>query len=107
VLEAHGDRRVDAYYWLREKQNPEVIGYLEAENAYTDGVMAGVADLQEMKTIGSTDQVSIVAQFDRSGAKRTTNRYLLRKGSALPEDLVTALGETNTGDPGVLRAFVA
>ena len=47
MLEAHGDRRVDAYYWLREKQNPEVIGYLEAENAYTDGVMAGVADLQE------------------------------------------------------------
>jgi oligopeptidase B len=31
----HGDRRVDDYYWLREKSNPEVIAYLEAENAYT------------------------------------------------------------------------
>src|SRR6202171_1341714 len=47
VLEAHGDRRVDPYYWLREKQNPEVIAYLEAENAYADAVMAPTADLQE------------------------------------------------------------
>src|SRR5258708_616079 len=47
VLEAHGDKRVDSYYWLREKQNPEVIAYLEAENAYTDAVMAPTADRQE------------------------------------------------------------
>ncbi len=47
VLEAHGDRRVDPYYWLRDKQNPEVITYLEAENAYTDAVMAPTAELQE------------------------------------------------------------
>ena len=46
VLEAHGDQRVDPYYWLRDKQNPEVIAYLEAENAYTDGVMDGAAGLQ-------------------------------------------------------------
>src|SRR3981189_302963 len=46
VLEAHGDRRVDPYYWLREKQNPEVLAYLEAENAYTEAVMAPAADLQ-------------------------------------------------------------
>ncbi len=68
---------------------------------------AGVADLAEMKTVGSTDQVSVVAQFDRSGAKRTTNRYWLRKGTTLAEDVVTALGETDTGDPAVLRDFVA
>ena len=47
VLEAHGDRRIDPYYWLREKDNPEVIGYLEAENAYAEAVMAGSAELQE------------------------------------------------------------
>jgi oligopeptidase B len=47
VLEAHGDRRSDPYYWLRERQDPEVIAYLEAENAYADGVMSGAADLQE------------------------------------------------------------
>ena len=81
-----------------------VMVYLAGDNNLDS---AGVADLQEMKTIGSTDQVAIVAQFDRSGATRTTNRYVLRKGSTLAEDLVTSLGETNTGDPAVLRDFVA
>lgn len=31
----HGDVLVDDYYWLRDKQNPEVMAYLEAENAYS------------------------------------------------------------------------
>ena len=34
----HGEAVVDDYYWLREKANPEVISYLEAENAYTAAV---------------------------------------------------------------------
>ncbi|MEP7270218.1 MAG: oligopeptidase B, partial [Acidobacteriota bacterium] len=34
-----GDTLVDDYFWLREKSNPEVISYLEAENAYTDAIM--------------------------------------------------------------------
>ena len=32
-LTIHGDTRIDNYYWLRERENPEVIAYLEAENA--------------------------------------------------------------------------
>jgi oligopeptidase B len=47
VLEAHGERRVDPYYWLRDRDDPEVMAYLEAENAYTDTVMAPTAALQE------------------------------------------------------------
>ena len=31
----HADPRVDNYFWLREKENPAVINYLERENAYT------------------------------------------------------------------------
>ena len=38
-LEMHGDVRVDEYYWLRERENPEVIRYLEQENAYTDSIL--------------------------------------------------------------------
>jgi oligopeptidase B len=34
-----GDKRVDEYAWLRERENPEVIDYLKAENAYTYAVM--------------------------------------------------------------------
>ena len=47
VLRAHGDSRVDPYYWLREKQNPEVIAYLEAENAYAGAVIAAAVELEE------------------------------------------------------------
>src|SRR6266566_5077351 len=47
ILEAHGESRVDPYYWLREKDNPEVIAYLKAENAYADVVMRPAAALEE------------------------------------------------------------
>jgi oligopeptidase B len=39
VTEIHGDRLVDDYAWMRERGNPEVRAYLEAENAYTDAVL--------------------------------------------------------------------
>ena len=35
-LEIHGDLRIDNYYWLNERENQEVIDYLEQENAYYD-----------------------------------------------------------------------
>ncbi len=43
----HGDRFVDEYEWLRDKENPEVIAYLEAENAYTEAQTAHLAPLRE------------------------------------------------------------
>src|SRR5215469_5378139 len=43
----HGDRRVDHYDWLRHKKSSEVLAYLEAENAYTDGVLKPTQDFQE------------------------------------------------------------
>ena len=46
-LEAHGDVRVDNYYWLSDRQNPKVITYLEAENAYMDAMMADTVGLQQ------------------------------------------------------------
>jgi oligopeptidase B len=47
VLRLHGDDRVDDWYWLRERDNPETIAYLEAENAYTDALTAHTAEVQE------------------------------------------------------------
>jgi oligopeptidase B len=47
VDEIHGDHRVDDYFWMRDKQNPDVARYLEAENAYTDAVMKPTEGLQE------------------------------------------------------------
>lgn len=37
--EIHGETLIDDYFWLREKASPDVIAYLEAENAYTETVM--------------------------------------------------------------------
>ena len=42
----HGDTRIDFYSWLREKTNPEVIAYLEAENQHTEAAMAKTQALQ-------------------------------------------------------------
>ncbi|WP_052281295.1 S9 family peptidase [Nocardia vulneris] len=43
----HGDVFVDEYEWLRDKENPEVISYLEAENAYTEAQTAHLAGLRD------------------------------------------------------------
>ncbi|GAC1621322.1 MAG: oligopeptidase B [Candidatus Acidiferrum sp.] len=45
--EIHGERRIDQYAWLREKEKPDVIDYLNAENAYTDAFMRPTEALQE------------------------------------------------------------
>jgi oligopeptidase B len=47
VLTKHGDTRIDPYFWLRQRANPEVVAYLAAENVHTDAVMAPTAGLQE------------------------------------------------------------
>jgi oligopeptidase B len=46
-LSMHGDTRIDPYYWLNERENPEVIAYLEAENAYAEASLAHTKGLQE------------------------------------------------------------
>ncbi len=46
-LEIHGDKRVDDYYWLNERENPKVVSYLEAENAYLEKVMAHTERFQQ------------------------------------------------------------
>ncbi len=47
ITEINGHKMVDNYYWLREKTNPDVKAYLEAENVYTDAVMKPTEPLQK------------------------------------------------------------
>jgi oligopeptidase B len=47
LLEKHGHRRIDDYYWLRERENPEVIAFLEAENVLAEKQMAHAKALEE------------------------------------------------------------
>jgi len=47
ILETHGDKRTDNYFWLNERENPEVLKYLEEENAYANFIMEDTEEFQE------------------------------------------------------------
>jgi len=80
-----------------------VMVYLAGDNNLDS---AGVIDLKEMKKVGSTDQINVIAQFDRQGKDLSTNRYYIRKSGTLAKDVVGSLGETNMGNPRVLEDFI-
>lgn len=86
------------------KKQWTVMVYIAGDN---DLESAGSVDLAEMKQVGSTDRLNIVAQFDRAGSRAQTRRYFLRKGTQLGRDIVGSLGETNMGDPKVLSDFIS
>jgi oligopeptidase B len=101
-LEAHGDVRVDPYYWLRDdaRQAPAVLAYLAAENAYTAAVMAplkGLSDalVEEIKGRLAKDDASVPVEDDgywtytRFEAGAEHPKYCRRKGTmAAPEELL-------------------
>ncbi len=63
-LEKHGDVRTDNYYWLNERENPEVIDYLNKENDYYNAMTADTKDFQkelfdEMKSRIKEDDSSV------------------------------------------------
>ncbi|MFV0175710.1 S9 family peptidase [Empedobacter falsenii] len=63
-LEKHGDIRIDNYYWLNDRENQEVIDYLNQENEYTKAVLAPTEELQtnlfeEMKARIKEDDSSV------------------------------------------------
>src|SRR5216683_3143046 len=98
----HGDRRVDHYAWLRHKENPEVIAYLEAENAYTDAILkpteALLLDLNQLAEghsflgLGSfevsDDNQLLAYSTDTTGFRRYTLHIKdLQTGGTLPEQI--------------------
>jgi len=46
-ITVHGDTRVDEYFWLRDRKDPDTIAYLEAENRYTEAQLKHTESLQE------------------------------------------------------------
>ncbi len=69
-LTAHGLKRIDNYYWLNQRDNPEVMAYLEAENAYKDAVMAHTEDLQEklyQEIVGRIKQTDMSVPYKDQG----------------------------------------
>jgi Clostripain family len=98
----------------RPKKEEPVAGGSGSKKAWTVAVWVagdnnldsfGGKDLAELKQVGSTDDVAVVAQFDRAGPTQHTRRYVLQKGTTLEDDVVADLGETDTGDPQVAIDF--
>jgi oligopeptidase B len=64
ILEKHGDKRIDNYYWLNNRENPEVIDYLNKENEYYHQATSHTKPLQddlfsEMKSRIKEDDSSV------------------------------------------------
>ena len=68
-IENHGDIRIDNYFWMKDKEHPEVIDYLNAENEYCDAKMAHTKDFQkdlfdEMKARIKEDDSSVPYKYN-------------------------------------------
>lgn len=72
ITKIHGETLVDDFFWLREKSNPAVISYLEAENAHTDAVMKSTEAFQEKLY---KEMVSHIKETDQSVPYRWGDYY--------------------------------
>ena len=102
-------QRVDNYYWMRDKTDPKVIDYLDAENAYTETVMSSTSDLQEKiynEILGrmKEDDESYPTlrngyyYYSRTEAGKEYATHCRRKGSMeAPEEIIFDLNEMGEG----------
>jgi oligopeptidase B len=107
--EVNGHKMVDNYFWLRDKPNPDVRAYLEAENAYTDAVMKPTAAFQQklydemLSRVKETDVEVPYREGDyfyylRSEAGKQYPIRCRRKGSMdAPEEIVLDQNELAKG----------
>ena len=76
ILEIHNDIRVDPYYWLNDRNNEEVIDYLERENDYYEKMTAHSRDFQkklfeEMKGRIKEDDESVPYMYNGMKKERS------------------------------------
>lgn len=75
-LSHHDDTRVDPFYWMRQRDQPELLAYLHAENRYTDSVMAPIqseAEALYQEILGRIKETDMSAPYDL-GAYRYYHR---------------------------------
>jgi oligopeptidase B len=109
TTEINGRELVDNYFWLRDKQNPEVAAYLQAENAYTNAVMKPTEGLQKklydemLSRIKETDvevpyKEGNYFYYTRTEAGKQYSIYCRKKGSLdAPEELLLDVNELAKG----------
>ncbi len=101
----HGDRRVDQYHWLRDKDAPRVRAYLEAENAYAEAVMKPTKKLQAAlydELVGRIQETDCSVpylevgdyHYSRTEQGKQYSIYCRRRGSlAAPEEVLIDLNQ--------------
>ena len=96
----HGDRRIDDYFWLRQRDDPRTLPYLRAENAYADAWFAPHAALKEQlyqEMFGRIQQDDDSVPY-RKGLWWYSSRIL--KGEQYPRYIRRrALGSERSYDP--------
>jgi len=129
VETVHGERWADDYFWIRDKANPEVAAYLEAENAYTEAVMRPTEALQAAlykEMLGHIKETDLSVPYREGGYfyySRTEEGkqypiYCRKKGGLdAPEEVILdlnqlakglkfmALGAFTVSDDGNLLAY--
>lgn len=105
----NGDKRVDNYFWLREKTNPEVIKYLEAENAYAEALMKPTEGLQQalyQEMVGHLKETDVNVPFREGNyfyysrtekGKQYPIHARKRESLSAPEEVVLDLNELARG----------
>ena len=105
----HGETRQDDYFWLREKSDPEVIKYLESENAYTAAMLKPTEKLQEdlyKEMLGRIKETDLSVPYRKGGYfyySRTEQGkqypiHCRKKGSLdAPEEITIDLNEAAKG----------
>ncbi len=109
VTEVNGHKMVDNYFWLRDKPNPEVRAYLEAENAYTEAVMKPTEAFQKKlyaEMLGRIKETDVEVPYRegdyfyyvRTEAGKQYGIRCRRKGSMeAPEEILLDINELAKG----------
>jgi oligopeptidase B len=111
-----GQQRIDNYYWIKDKNNPKVIDYLNAENVYTESVMASTKEIQETiyeEILGriKEDDESYPSfkngywYYSRTEKGKQYRTYLRRKGSLdAEEEIIFDVNKMAEGTPAFIFA---
>lgn len=113
TFEEFGNKRTDPWFWLRDKNNPEAIEYLKAENAYCDAVMADTRELQEqifneIKSRIKEDDESVPVShngylyFSRTLPGKQYPIYLRKKAEIGPEVILFDVNQMAARQPAFL-----
>jgi oligopeptidase B len=98
-MTVHGDTRIDNYFWLRDRKDPDTIAYLEAENAYTKEKLQHTEELQAVlyaEMLGRIQQTDLSVPvkrdeyfyYTRTEEGKQYSIQCRKKGAVGPEEIL-------------------